>query len=977
VPSRKEQPLAEYQRKRDFEKTPEPAEGPESGGGNDLVFVIQKHRATRLHYDLRLEFHGAMVSWAVPRGPSYDPADKRMAVHVEDHPISYNTFEGVIPRGNYGAGEVIVWDRGTYTPDEDGETSWGKRSEADARMEKAYRKGKVSIFFRGEKLKGSWTLVRTGRLGGKEKNKDWLLIKHRDEYADANRDVTQEDQSVQCGLTIEDIKSGRLPPDPVGGAYRNSTREGSADEPAPGARRAPFPKPNLRPMMAKTASAPFNKPGWLFEPKLDGIRVLAYIHEGRAQFISRNGNDLTRQYPSLAADLPGRTSGEAVLDGEIVALDEDGRPSFQRLQQRMNLTREADIQRVEREVPVGLVLFDILHHRGWDLTRVPLDLRRGLLWKAVDQSPRIGLVETHDDGIALYEMVSPLGFEGVVGKRRDSIYEPGVRSASWLKIKAFKSAEFVIAGYTEGQGNRSNTIGSLVLGYHDDEGRLVWAGNAGSGFDDRGGAKDIGEMKRRLDAVSAPDMPFDLKPDFSRVSQPWTRGRGHTRIHWVEPNHVAEVKYAEWTEGGNLRAPVFLRLRPDVNAAHVRRIEDRLIVPVSRIPSGPSDSVGAGSEPAPASPPFVGAELSPARSGADQNSHPPFDDEVNEVLVQLNNKEEKLTLDVAGERVALTNLNKPLWPKTKTHRAYTKRDLVRYYARVFPYILPHLKDRPLTLVRYPNGIEAGFFYQKHMPKVPTYVETLNLWSSHSEGDQEYMMVNNLPTLVWLAQMADIEMHPWLARYNREPDAHHATLTATGGEAHIGKSVLNYPDFLLVDLDPYIYSGKEKRGDEPALNKKAFAKAVEVAFWARDLLEGIGLTPFLKTTGKTGLHLFVPIVRDYTYDEIREAAGTIGSYLMQGHREEITMEWKVEKRTGKIFWDHNMNVRGKNLASVYSARPNAHASVSIPVRWEELKDIYPTQFTIETVFDRLDEVGDLWSGVLDAKHDLRQLLGGRP
>ncbi|MPZ24193.1 MAG: ATP-dependent DNA ligase, partial [Dehalococcoidia bacterium] len=428
MPTEPVPPLHEYQRKRDFTRTPEPAEGPGDGGGRDLVFVVQKHEATRLHYDVRLEFHGAMVSWAVPKGPSYNPAEKRLAAHVEDHPISYNSFEGVIPRGNYGAGEVIVWDRGTYSPDEDGRTSWGDRAEADRRMEEGYRAGKISIFFRGEKLRGSWTLVRTGGRGSEQK-KQWLMIKHRDEYADPGRNLALEARSVVSGLSIDDIRAGRVP----------SAREREAGPPAPGARPAEFPAPRLKPMMAESADQPFSRPGWLFEPKLDGIRVLAYIRGGSASFMTRNLNDVTRQYPALAEEVARLATGDVVLDGEIVALDEAGIPSFQLLQQRMNLTRPADIADAERRIPVGLFFFDILHKDGWDLAKVRLSDRRPVLGRAIDQSPRVAIVEGSEDGPALYEAVIPLGFEGVVAKRLDSTYECGARSRNWLKIKAFKS----------------------------------------------------------------------------------------------------------------------------------------------------------------------------------------------------------------------------------------------------------------------------------------------------------------------------------------------------------------------------------------------------------------------------------------------------------------------------------------------------------------------------------------------------------
>jgi bifunctional non-homologous end joining protein LigD len=331
---------------------------------------------------------------------------------------------------------------------------------------------------------------------------------------------------------------------------------------------------------------------------------------------------------------------------------------------------------------------------------------------------------------------------------------------------------------------------------------------------------------------------------------------------------------------------------------------------------------------------------------------------------------------VGGETIALTNLNKEFWPKLGRRRALTKRDLLLYFARVAPYLLPHLRDRPLTLTRYPNGIADKRFYQKHWEHdLPDFVETVWLYSGQNEADQAYLICNNLPTLLWLGQLADLELHTWYSRVDPEPDAHDIPLTFTGGEEQIDASLLNYPDFVVFDLDPYIYSGKEAKGEEPELNRKAFAKTCEVARWLKDVLDSLALSSYVKTTGKTGLHVYVPIVRTLNYDQVRSAAGTIGQFLLQQHPRAITMEWSVDKRTGKVFFDHNQNTRGKTLASLYSPRPVPEASISMPLRWDELEDVYPPDFTILTALDRLEETGDLWADILEHKHDVESLLDG--
>jgi bifunctional non-homologous end joining protein LigD len=905
--------LERYGHKRDFELTREPAPQPAEAGRGPLLFVVQKHAARRLHYDFRLEVDGVLKSWSVPKGPSLNPKEKRLAVQVEDHPLEYASFEGVIPRGSYGAGQVIVWDAGTFSPDEAGRLSFHDRQEANARAAQELAAGKLSLTLRGQKLKGSWTLVQT-----KRSPNDWLLIKHGDGFADAERDVLADERSVLSGLTIDDLQEGRLP-DPA----RRTGLPGRLDD-LPGVRAGAFPA-RLRPMLAELAASPFSDDGWLFEPKLDGLRALALIRQGQVTLLSRNANDITAQYPALVGELAAQPAAQMVLDGEIVALDEQGLPSFQRLQERMHLTRPEDIQRQDAQTPVLYYVFDLLYLDGFNLTRVPLAQRKAALAQALLPLSLVRYLDHVDaDGEEAFRQAINLGLEGVVAKRRDAAYEPGKRSRAWLKVKGVHTAEFVVGGYSQGSGQRAATFGALLLGYYDDA-RLLYAGSVGSGFDQAG----LGEVHRRLLDLRSQRRPFAEEPPL-----------GKTKPIWVRPQLVAEVKFAQWTRDGRLRAPVFLRLRHEIDPRDVQR-------PPSPLPARPA------------------GEAAPrqALTGA-----------VADVLAQLEGGRQELALSVQGHKLNLTNLNKELWPATAEHPPVTKRDLLAYFARVAPYLLPHLKDRPLTLTRYPNGIQRGHFYQKHWQyPPPPFVEKVRLYSSHTEGDQEYMLVNNLPTLLWLGQLADLELHPWLSRVSSWPDARHLSTDFAGSKENIEGSTLNYPDFMVFDLDPYIYSGKERPGDEPELNRKAWAKVREVALHLKEILDQLSLSSFLKTSGRTGLHVYVPVLRQYDYDIIRHASTLIADFLRRAQPDDITLEWTVSKRSGKVFLDQNQNTRGKTLASIYSPRPLPEATVSMPIAWDELARVYPTDFTVFTAPERLAAVGDLWADILATKHDLVALL----
>jgi bifunctional non-homologous end joining protein LigD len=913
-PPRKAGELQAYDDKRDFDVTPEP--GPErvDRGEGPLTFVIQKHDASRLHYDFRLELDGVLKSWSVPKGPSLDPQDKRLAVMVEDHPIDYGSFEGIIPKGQYGAGEVIVWDNGTYSPDEDA-LCFVDRASAEDEMRAGIAAGKISITMRGRKMKGSWTLVKIARA-----EKEWLLIKHQDAWVDAERDITEDDRSVISELSIEDLQAGQLPDRASVDVLLNP-----AD--ATGAKPAPLAN-SMTPMLATLADKPFSNADWLFEPKLDGVRALALIDHGDVKIISRRGLDATKQYPVLAGELSRQPGNELVLDGEIVALDSEGRPAFELIQPRLNLTRDSDIKQAEASIPVYYYVFDLLRLDGYDLRRVPLDQRKSLLERVIAPTNRIRLVEHFEAaGELAYKAAIDHGLEGIMAKRRDSTYQSGERSKAWLKIKGTQSDEFVVGGYSQGEGSRRSTLGSLLLGQYDDQG-LVFVGNVGSGFDDR----TLDGLRERLDAIKTSENPFSTEPPL----------KGPTT--YVKPEVVAEVKFAQRTRDGYLRAPVFLRMRDDKPPGEVRHVDAVHV-----------ESSGADNEPS--------SKQSPVSS-----------DDIGDVLEQLRGSKERLILKVEGHNISLTNLDKPLWPKLGRRRALTKRDLLVYFAEASIYLVPHLRDRPLTLTRYPNGVSGKFFFQKHWEApLPEFVDTVMLWSSHNDGDGEYLLCNNLPTLLWLGQLADIELHTWYSRVDPEPDAHDIPLTFAGSGENIDASLLNYPDFIVFDLDPYIYAGNEAKGDEPALNKKAFAKTCEVARWTKDVLDSLSLSSFIKTSGKTGLHVYVPILRNLDYNAVRAACETIGHFVLRAHPRDVTMEWTIDKRAGKVFFDHNQNVRGKTLASIYSPRPSPEAAVSMPLRWDELEDIYPPDFTILSAPKRLAETGDLWANILDAKHDLRGLL----
>ncbi len=772
------------------------------------------------------------------------------------------------------------------------------RAEAERRVREGIDKGKLSITLRGEKLKGSFALVRTSD------KKSWLLIKHKDRFV-TTVDIGEQNRSVLSGVAVEDLKS--VPAHQI-----------VAERLVPHGPPEALPK-TLAPMHAESADAAFNHPDWMWEPKLDGYRVLAMIDHGKVTLRSRRGGlELAADFPKLCAELSQQAVDTMILDGEIVAFDADGKPSFNAMQNRGAGSESA-----------VFFSFDLLHFAGVNLRDAPYADRRRYVSQCLLPSPRVQLVIATEDGVALHGAALDAGFEGVIGKRKASRYEPGKRSGAWLKVKAFNSAEFVIGGYTKGKGSRAS-LGSILVGTWEGS-KLAFASHVGSGFDDA----SLPVLKARLEELQTKTNPFAEKPEL------------HSPTTWVKPELVAEVKFQSWTEDGRLRAPVFLRLRDDVDAKSVRRVAD---------PPAPSK---------------LAAKKTAKRSTKSESSAL-----INDVVEQLKHPKATMTLGVSTAQIKLTHLDRVYWPADPALKqpAQTKRDLLRYLAQASPYMLPHLADRPLTMIRMPDGIDGQRFFQKHWEqRRPEFVDSIVVFSEHKDESHEYLLCNNLPTLLWLAQSGTLEFHVWHSRAKGGPDTTAQTDDYASSLEALESSVLNYPDYVVFDIDPYIYSGKEKAGDEPELNTVAFEKGKEIAFHLRDLLADMSLAPIVKTSGKTGLHVFVPINRTIDFDAARKVSELVGRHLMSRYPGDITMEWSVPKRTGKIFMDYNMNVRGKTLNVAYSPRGSSGAPVSMPLTWDELKKAHPLDFRLANAADRLAATGDRWRDALTSKQSLERAL----
>ncbi len=879
--------LKRYRQKRDFQKTAEPhgsaktatAKKVSTRGKRGWLYCIQKHAASHLHYDFRLEIDGVLKSWAVPKGPSVDPSVKRLAMHVEDHPLEYGSFEGTIPQGEYGGGTVMLWDQGKWSMDEDPAA--------------AYRQGKLHFTLHGDKLRGEWVLVKRsgGRAPASDHGKEpWFLFKVRDAEAiegDEDGLLEREPNSVATGRTMDEIAAGK------GGSRRwSSTRKSSpnGNVPAHGISAATRPDAKsrkaalaelttaktmamptrIKPQLATLVKAAPTGDNWLNEIKFDGYRMVCRIEGRNVTFSSRNGLDWTARVPHLVQAARGLGVGSAILDGEVVALSADGSSSFQDLQNAFSENRAGQLV---------YYVFDLLYLDGRNLMKVPLEERKQLLATVAThpQSPIRDAGYLVGQGPEFYEEICKRGLEGIICKRRDRPYMPG-RSTDWLKVKCAHREEFVIGGFTPPAGSRVG-FGALLLGYYDEEHALRYAGRVGTGFSDR----VLEELRKRLAKLEQAKSPFvDLT---GRTGQ----ARG---VHWVKPELVAQVTFGEWTRDGHLRHPAYLGLREDKAAKDVRRERP---VPLKQVPNALSKN------------------KSKSKASLRDGNH---------------------AMPDLPQSVRLTHPEKVLWPDD----GITKGQLAGYYASIADWILPHLVDRPLTLVRCPGGIRGQCFYQKHADKgMPEALGRIVI--AEKRKKIEYAVVQDLDGLLSLVHMNTLEIHVWGSRTDN----------------------VERPDRLVFDLDP----------DEGL----PWKRVVESARQIREFFADLGLVTFLKTTGGKGLHVVVPIDRRTDWDDAKQFCADVAGAIALADPERYTTNMSKAARGGKIYLDYLRNGRGATWIAAYSTRAKDGCPVSTPISWDELAHVRSAaQFTLANVPARLKSLKrDPWDGIADVRQAITKAI----
>jgi bifunctional non-homologous end joining protein LigD len=922
-------PLEEYQRKRNFRKTSEPSGGPVSGAtSRSGRFVVQRHRATRLHYDFRLEIDGVLVSWAVPKGPSLDPSVRRMAVHVEDHPIEYLDFEGVIPKGEYGGGDVIVWDWGTWTAES--ETPDGRRGVTD---------GELKFSLAGEKLRGRFTIVRTSGRGarGREGERDddggdlWLLIHKRDDAAVAGWDAEDFPKSVKTGRTNDEVKADR---DAI---WISHAPAAVAEIDLSAAKDAKLPS-FIEPMAATLADRAFRDDDWLFEIKWDGYRVEAVVRDGAARMFTRNGNDAEAYFPKLLTKATWIDALEAIVDGEVVAIGEDGLPSFSLLQEA---TGSASTRFVYQA-------FDLMFLDGRSLVAVPLESRKQLLHSILRADDRRVRFADHviGEGIAFHEAAKAQGLEGVIAKHRRSIYEPGKRSRAWLKIKIRPEQELVVGGWTPGEG-AAKDLGALVVGYYEGAGKqkkLHFAGKVGSGFNTATRKK----LRGLLAGVVTDESPFDPPPPKDYKG----RWGGELRsVVWVKPELVIRAELGGWTRDGIVRQAAFkgfdeggkpakdvVREVPVATAATIESVEaelpdvDTAATTKQRPAARASAATGEGA--------VVATKPKRAKQAARAADHEFAWSATREELANLDAMTKDGAWTVGGFELKLTNLDKVLFKpkagdpepdrspaKGDMPKPVTKRELIRYFARIAPAMLPHLEERPLNLHRFPNGADGPGFWQKDIP------ETAPLWlrrwreTGVSERDaNEHLIGDRVAALCWLGNQAAFEVHAWTSRLDA-PDK---------------------PTFALIDIDPG--------------TRTTWEQTLTLARLYRTALEHLGVRGYPKTTGRRGIQVWIPIEPRYSFRETSDWVERLSRAVGSTVPDLVSWEWAKDRRGGKARLDYTQNASIKTLVAPYAVRPADGAPVSAPITWDELDDpeLRSDLWTIRTVVDRVTKQGDLFA-----------------
>ncbi|MXV53185.1 DNA ligase D [Pedobacter sp. HMF7647] len=886
--------LDKYVKKRDFSKTSEPKSG-KSTDKEKLRFVIQKHDASHLHYDFRLEMEGVLKSWAVPKGPSTDPEVKRLAMMVEDHPYSYRTFEGIIPKGQYGGGTVIVWDEGTYEAADDDDDIPSDKKAQEKHLLHGLHSGKLKFKLSGKKVKGEFALVKAYGRG----ENSWLLMKLEDKYASTD-DITRKDKSVLSGLNLEKVaktsdkiwNSNRVDEQDPQDKLEESVE--TADEPSEtntgdllkNAKKVPFPE-NVKPMLATLVDKPFDDPNWVYEVKWDGYRAIASVNKDEVELYSRNLKSFNEKFYPIYEVLK-TWDVNVILDGEIMVLNEKGLSDFGALQ---NWRSEADGE-------LAFYAFDIIWLEGKDLTGLPLSERQQILKEILPTNDdRIRLSQVFKaSGTDFFNAAERTGLEGIIAKKADSLYSVGNRSKEWLKIKVSKRQEVIICGFTRNDGT-SKLFSALLLGVFEN-GVLHYAGKVGTGFNDQG-QKDTMKLFKPL---IIQESPFNEVPDYNKPSR-FRPNPPHANATWLKPELVCEVSFTETTSDGVFRHPSFKGMREDKKAKEVVREKE--------------------------------AHTADIVEDAENNK--------NEQIVKapsnkkrktlLNPKDETQVRKINGHDLKFTHLSKVYWPG----EGITKRDMFNYYYQVAEYILPYLKDRPQSLNRFPNGINAKGFYQKDVKdSAPDWAQKFPYTTSDGEH-KEYLVGTNEASLLWMASLGCIEMNPWFSRV-QSPDC---------------------PDYSVIDLDP---------------DKNTFDQVIEAALEVKKVLDAIDVPCYCKTSGSTGMHIYIPLKAKYSYDQSQLFAKLIVSIVHEQLPEFTSLERMISNRKGKMYLDFLQNRPGATIACPFSVRPKPGATVSMPLHWEEVKPgLTMKHFTIFNAVDRVNSEGDPFKGALGKAIDLEKAV----
>ena len=816
--------LREYFRKRSFSKTPEPRGKIKRSGAAKLKFVVQEHHATALHYDFRLEMNGVLKSWAIPKGPSMNPHDHHLAIQTEDHPFEYRNFEGVIPEGNYGAGNVIIWDEGWYEPRADDGN--------EQTLLRDLQKGHVTFILHGKKLHGEFALIHMPHA---KEDDAWLIIKKTDQYA-SDTDITVQNESVRSHHQVDDLGAhGKLPDLKT---YPEVKKPWSVD-----------------PMLCTLVEDPFDREGWLFEIKWDGYRAVGTKHGDELELYSRNHLDFSTKYTPVIEALH-ELKHDVILDGEVVVVDNNGVAHFEWLQ-NWHKQPQGNLQ---------YHVFDILWCDGYDVRTMPLIRRKALLQAVLPKSSVLQFSDhVEAKGLNLFREMQRRGLEGMVAKNAHSEYREKIRGNDWLKIKTHLRQEVVIGGYTEPRGGRKY-LGALLVGTYDDKGKFVYTGHSGGGIPDA----QRKELQLRLAKLERKTSPFATEP------------KPNAPVHWVRPEIVCEMEFSEWTSEGYMRQPEFKGLRPDKKPTDVHREK-------AKKGSGPVNQA-----PQPSSP------------GTTTGKGFPFQP---------------------------THLDKIFFPQHK----YTKGDLFTYYEDMAEYILPYLKDRPLSLNRMPDGIKGPSFFQKNNEHLPDWVPSTDIFSESNNEDLHWIVGGQLETLLYLVQLGSIEINPWNSRVGH----------------------LDHPDWIVIDLDP---------------EGVTFNDVIEVAKTVHEATNEWTVPTCPKTSGKTGIHIYIPMGAEYTYEQAKNLAHLIVLEVNRRQPKLTSVERNPDKRKHRIYLDFLQNREGQTLAAPYSVRPTPEASVSMPLHWDEVKKgLDPMDFTIKNAAKRLKRTGDLWKPVMGHGIDLAKLL----